>query len=514
MSPAITHVLTGIYAGILPSGSACFASFEAEWDGKVPAPPFPRHKLSSSTLLHIRQFTPGFVPSFLIFHRKNGHNSPVEDLSKLRIERGGRHGAISSRRSNGIRRLMLLLVLVAIGVGGYVAAVRLNLLQPRPDVEVGGVVTAYPSQALSLFNATGYVVPQTKADVASKATGRLQALDVEAGSVVKKDQVIARLENQDVVAVMERNRANVEAAKAVVIESEARQRESRARVAEARAELQDAENALKRARAMVERKFVTPEFYDAALARRDKAVANVASSEAAVAAAAATLTSAQAQVAAAEAAYEEARVAVEYTLIRAPFDGVILSKHADVGDVVAPFASANQSKGAVVSMADMSTLQVEADVSESNLSKVRVGQPCEIQLDALPERRLRGEVHAIVPTVDRAKATVLVKVKFVDPDPRILPDMSARVAFLSRALTAEDQKPRTAVPADAVVTRDGRSLAYRLDGDVAREVPVMAGGERIGDMVVIEQGLNPGDKVVLKPPAKLHDGMRVKLPQS
>lgn len=439
----------------------------------------------------------------------------MEDLNKLKIDRGDRRGTVSPHRSSGKKRMGFLLALVLAVAGGYFKfGGQLNLLRPRPAVEIGNVVTAYPSQVLSLFNATGYVVPQTKADVASKATGRLQALEVEAGSVVKKDQIIARLEDQDVVAVMERNRANAEAARAAVTEAGARRNESQARVAEARAEMKDAERALGRARALADKKFVTPEFYDAALARRDKAAANVASSEASVAAAAASLTSAEAQVMAAEAAYAEAKVAVEYTLIRAPFDGVILSKHADIGDVVAPFASTNQSKGAVVSMADMSTLQVEADVSESNLTKVTVGQPCEIQLDALPEQRLRGEVHAIVPTVDRAKATVLVKVKFVDPDPRILPDMSARVAFLSRALAADDQQPRTALPSAAIVTRAGHSLVFRLDGDMVREVTVVLSGERLGDMVVIKRGLNAGDKVVVNPPAKLTDGMRVAVPQS
>jgi RND family efflux transporter MFP subunit len=439
----------------------------------------------------------------------------MEDLNKLKIDRNGRRGTVPVRRHRGIKRMVFLWVLVLAGAAGYFKfGSQLNLLQPRPEVEVGSVVTAYPSQALSLFNATGYVVPQTKADIASKATGRLQSLEVEAGSVVKKDQIIARLEDQDVVAVMERSSANVDAAKAAANEARARQHESQARLAESRAEMEDAERAMKRAQAMIGKKFVTQEFYDSALARRDKAAANVASSEAGIAAAAASAATAEAQVTAAQAAYTEARVAVEYTLIRAPFNGVILSKHADVGDVVAPFASASQSKGAVVSMADMNTLQVEADVSESNLTKVTVGQPCEIQLDALPEQRLRGEVHAIVPTVDRAKATVLVKVKFIDPDPRILPDMSARVAFLSRPLTVEDQKPRTAAPSAAVVTRDGRSLAYRLDGDVVREAMVTPAEEHLGNMVVIKKGLNPGDKVVLNPSAKLRDDMQVKPPQS
>ncbi len=130
-------------------------------------------------------------------------------------------------------------------------------------------------------------------------------------------------------------------------------------------------------------------------------------------------------------------MAVEYTLIRAPFDAVVLTKNADVGDIVTPFGAAANAKAAVVTIADMGSLQVEVDVSESNIEKVKKGQPCEIQLDALPEARFRGAVHMIVPTADRSKATVLVKVRFLDKDPRILPEMSAKVAFLERPVAAE-----------------------------------------------------------------------------
>jgi tetratricopeptide (TPR) repeat protein len=148
----------------------------------------------------------------------------------------------------------------------------------------------------------------------------------------------------------------------------------------------------------------------------------------------AALSGYKASIAAAEANLRVARVAVEQTLIRAPFDGVVLTKNANVGDVITPFSSALGSQAAVVTMADMSTLEVEADVSEANLAKVKVGQPCEIQLDALPDQRFRGIVQRTVPTVDRAKATVMVKVRFVEPDARILPEMSAKVAFLEKEL--------------------------------------------------------------------------------
>ncbi|MCG3202005.1 MAG: Multidrug resistance protein MdtA [Gammaproteobacteria bacterium] len=201
---------------------------------------------------------------------------------------------------------------------------------------------------------------------------------------------------------------------------------------------------------------------------------------------------------------------MEYTLIRAPFDGVILSKQADIGDVVAPFAATTSSKGAVVTMADLGTLQVETDIAESNLVGVTVGQPCEIELDALPDVRLRGEVHMIVPTVDRTKATVLAKVRFIDTDRRILPDMSARVAFLSRAIDPTEQKPLVVVPSAALRSDGARSVVFRLDGEHAREIAVGA-GEKVVDTVVVDGGLKAGEKVVLNPPADLRDGARVRL---
>ncbi|HNC62232.1 MAG TPA: efflux RND transporter periplasmic adaptor subunit, partial [Rhodocyclaceae bacterium] len=225
--------------------------------------------------------------------------------------------------------------------------------------------------------------------------------------------------------------------------------------------------------------------------------------------------SARAQHVAAQAAARAAQVAVEQTLIRAPFDGVVLTKSANVGDIVTPFSSAVDSKGAVVSMADMATLEVEADVSESNLAKIRPGQPCEIQLDALPDRRFRGEVSRLVPTVDRAKASVLTKVKFVDRDvagsARVLPEMSAKIAFLERAVGEAERQPRIAINPDAVTERNGTPVVFLMQEGKAQMVAVKTGA-RLGDNVVVE-GVKPGDKVVLKPAPKLQDGAAIRLVQ-
>ena len=348
-------------------------------------------------------------------------------------------------------------------------------------VDTATVSMAYPSQSFTILNATGYVVAQRKAAVASKATGRLVWLGVQEGSRVRKDDVIARLEDLDVKATREQAAANVQVA--------------RANLEQGQAEQKDAEVALKRSQGLLAQGFVSQASHDIAVARLNKSTAQIASLQAAIAAAVATLRGAQ--------------VGVEQTLIRAPFDGVVLTKAANVGDIVTPFSSALDSKGAVVTMADMTTLEVEADVSESSLSKVHIGQPVEIQLDALPDQRFRGEVSRTVPTVDRAKATVMTKIRFLDPDERVLPEMSAKAAFLTKEVGDTERTARAALNPAAITTRGGREVVFVFkDGKVA-EVPLETGA-KLGDLVEIRRGPQPGDKVVLRPPEKLRDGAAVK----
>ncbi len=327
------------------------------------------------------------------------------------------------------------------------------------------VVTTYPAQQFVVLNATGYVVAQRKAAIASKATGRLEWLGVAEGSRVKAGEVIARIDSRDVVAQEASAQAAVRAAKAGLTQAEA--------------ELRDARVQQKRSEDLVAQGFVSQASLDTAKWRTDRAAGGVAS--------------AQAAIAVAEANARNAQIAVDYTQIRAPFDGVILSKSANVGDLVTPFSSATDSKGAVVTMADMSTLEVEADVSESSLSKVKVGQPCEITLDALPDTRFRGRISRMVPTVDRAKATVMTKVRFERIDPRVLPEMSAKVSFLSQEVTPEEEKPIVAVSADALAQRGGRSVVFAVRDDVAVEVPVTP-GPKVGELTAITGAVRSGDK--------------------
>jgi len=396
------------------------------------------------------------------------------DLTRLRIDR-----SLAPVRRRRTRRWVVLGVLaLAVAAGAAYLVVRPRVV----DVQTVAVVTSFPSQQFVVLNATGYVVAQRKAAIASKATGRLEWLGVAEGSRVKAGEVIARLDNRDVVAQSQAAEAQTGAA--------------RAALEQALAEERDALAQHRRNVDLVGKGFVSQSSLDTSKARADRAVAGVGSARAALAAA--------------EASARNAGVSVDYTLIRAPFDGVILSKSANVGDMVTPFSSATDSKGAVVTMADMDTLEVEADVSESSLSKVKVGQPAEIVLDALPDARFLGHISRMVPTVDRAKATVMTKVRFDRIDPRILPEMSAKVAFLTQDVTADQQKPLTAIAADAVVQRDGRSVVFVVRDNVAAAVPVTTGA-KLGDLVAITGELKSGDKAVQRPAPDLASGTRVKV---
>lgn len=398
------------------------------------------------------------------------------DLSKLSLNKGAPASAqLAARR----RRKWIKWGVIGVLVVGAVAALVVRRANAPIKVELGTVTTAYPTQGFTLLNATGRVVAARKAAVSTKATGRLEYLGVQEGSVVKAGQVLARLEALDVNAARDQARAGTNAAQANLLQGGA--------------ELTEAEANYRRTQDLFQKNFVSAASLDTAKARLDKAKA--------------TMSSLKAAIGVAEAQTRSASVSVEQTVIRAPFDGVILTKNANVGDIITPFSSAAGSIGAVVTMADMSTLEVEADVAESSISKVVVGAPSEVTLDAFPDLRLLGEVSRIVPTVDRAKATVLVKVAFVERDPRVLPDMSAKVAFFKQKPTEADRKVVTSVRKEAVVERDGKSVVFVFDGKVAKLTPVTKGRD-LSDAFEIS-GLKTGDRVVLKPGAELRDGAAV-----
>jgi len=398
------------------------------------------------------------------------------DLSRLRIDRS----AAPERRGVPKWAVLAIVSLVLVGVAVVWISGAGKAGEEFPVRTALATLTS-PTSGSALLNASGYVVAQRQAAVSSKATGRLVHLAVEEGDRVRKGQLIGRVESDDVEAALQQAEANLNVA--------------RGREGTAAARLKEAEITFDRVKELLNRELASQAEYDNA--------------EAALGVARAEHRAATAGVDAAAAAVRAAEVAVENTRIRAPFDGTVLTKTADVGEMVAPFASSQSSRGAVVTLADMGSLEVEADVSESNIQRVTPGAPAEIVLDAYPDQRYAGRVKKIVPTADRAKATVLTKVEFVNIDSRVLPEMSAKVTFLSADATDAGGAPQLTVPAGAVQEQDGQAWVFVVEKDHAHRREVSAGAKVNGSRVIVS-GLIAGDRVIVDPPTDLEDGATVK----
>ena len=386
------------------------------------------------------------------------------DLSKLRISRedGPRENPDRSNAKYYVSGIVVVIVIASF-------LFFQNFMKPTETVQLTSVSIITASQANASLTASGYVVAQRKAAIASKATGRLVFLAVVEGDHVKKDDVIARIESADVEAALDQAKAALNVYKA---------------------DLTNAKRTLERVNSLIDKKLASQSDLDAAQANYDRVVASISQGEAGV---------------------KAAQVQVENTYIRAPFDGTVLTKNADVGEVVAPFGAGASSKVAVVTIADMSSLEVEADVSESNIEQININQPCEIVLDAYPDVRYAGVADKIVPTADRAKATVLTKVRFTKKDDRVLPEMSAKVYFLSKAVEqTTDAKSKIVVAQNAIVNHGGNTIAFLLVNETVKEVNVQV-GDKLGTNVEVLRGLSPGDKVVANPSETLRSGATVKI---
>ncbi len=408
-----------------------------------------------------------------------GEAAAPPPLTGLRIDR--RLPGAGRRRRRGVVFALFLALALALAGAGFVYGP--GLLRPAVEVRLARVSAVWPTQTFTVLTASGYVVPQRKAALGAKITSRLVELTVEEGSRVSAGQLVARLENADLAAARDRARTGVDVA--------------RADLAQAEAEREEASLAFQRTRELLERKFVSRSEFDVAEARYKVAEAAVQTRRASLASQAAAL--------------REAEVQLEYSAIRAPFDGVVLTKNADVGDIVTPLGASANARASVVTIADPASIQVEVDVAESSIGRVAVGQPCEVQLDALPDARLRCRVHAVVPTADRSKATVLLKAAFVERDLRVLPEMSAKVSFLEREVREDERQRLTVVPQSAVLGEEdgeGEARVFVVREGRAVSTPVRL-GRALGDLREVDAGLAVGDAVVLAPPA-LADGARVR----
>ncbi|MBC7838147.1 MAG: efflux RND transporter periplasmic adaptor subunit [Nitrospiraceae bacterium] len=359
------------------------------------------------------------------------------------------------------------------GVAAAFLLVALYWYVPRssalPEVDTATVRLAGGHLPTSPLTASGYVVAQRQASVASKGTGRLEYLGVTVGSHVATGDVIARVQQDDVQAI---------------------QHQARARLDVAKAELRDAQLSYARAKALLPNQFISQAEFDTTSTRLRRAEAAVRSSSAAIAAA--------------EADVQTANEMLENTLIRSPFDGTVLKKFAEIGEVVAPMAGSTGSRGAVVLIADMTSLAVETEISESSITQIAKGQLADITLDAVQGKHYPATVEQIVPTADRSKGTVLAKVRFVELDDRVLPEMSAKVSFTPVAQPHDSAQPRLFVPSSALVQKNGRLALYMLEDETVQEVSVEVVSKSGGDSEVHGR-LTASAQVILSRPGESID---------
>lgn len=394
----------------------------------------------------------------------NPEMSDSTDLSALRIDRSS---PTPSRDGRG-RGILVLGIVAALALGAF-AMVK---LMPRTlEVRIGvAEATGGGMASRAGISANGYVVARTKASVSSKILGRLAWVGITEGSRVKLGETIARLESADYQAALGASRANLG--------------QYVAQLAQARRELVRAQS-LRKADLVADTEVETAQTKMEVLA--------------------AQLGSARAQV-------RLSQANLENTYVRAPFAGTVLRKDAEVGEIVAPSgAGGGLTRTAIVTMADLSTLEVEVDVNEAYIAQVSHAQPARITLDAYPDTSFAGSVRQVVPTADRQKATVLVKVSILDRDPRILPEMGAKVVFTTREDAVQNAAPRRVmVPAEAIERTGDATRVWVVESGVARSVMVDAGPEAKGQ-VQIRSGLSGGESLVLSPPPTLKDGLKVKV---
>ena len=407
--------------------------------------------------------------------RATGMRDLKEELASLRIERDR-----PTRRWGRTVGLLLLLAVIAAGALYYVRAnPSVSPLAAFSAVEVETTQasvqnTGGPSGGTPILTASGYLVARKQSVISSKIQGRLSELRVEEGSVVRGGEVIAHLEDADYIAAIAKAKADIEYAKANLAEM---QRQARLQ------------------QGLFRDKVVSQDALDAADAK---------------------VRIDQATVDQDEANLKVQESLLEFTNIRAPFDGVVIKKMTEVGESVAPIppgVNVSTSSGAIVAVADMNSLEAEVDVNEANVAQLSPNQPATISVQAIPNHPYDGRLRQIIPTADRTKATVTVKVGILYKDKYLKPEMSCNVTFLEPKKESQPNAPPqriVTISKDAITTRDGKSVVFEVDDRKVRMVPITTGNDLNGQ-VIVKSGLAGSETLVNNPPQKLKDGDAVKV---
>lgn len=440
-------------------------------------------------------------------------------LKSLRIDRSAKQATKSSRKT--WRWVLFVVVLLAALSGGWMVYARLNAATEVETVRVRSASSSAPGDT-TILNATGYIIAAHKIALASKVSGRVAWIGVEKGDRVKQGQVLVRLEDEEFRARVVEAEGQLLSLKArlAALENGSRPEEtarSQAELEQVRADLENARISLNRTRTLVEQGIQAKQTLDDAQARYDAQAARFASFEKSLALVRTgprreDIDAARAQVKQAEGSLAFARSQQENTVISAPISGVILERNVERGEFVTTgFASDRGAKGYVVSLADLNDLQVELDINQNDFAKLGASQPATVTTDAYPDRKYQGEIDEISPEANRQKATVQVKVKVVNPDEFLRPEMNASVAFqASKISTASggervEAAPMMTIPSSAV--RDG-AVFVMLDGKAVRRPVKVAGTSPQG--ATVSSGLIGGEDLIVNPPTELKDGQKVR----
>src|SRR5438477_6368108 len=383
--------------------------------------------------------------------------SAKPDLGSLRIHDGQR-----SQSKMGKRIFYASIpVLIFAGIVGAAYAFR----SQKPIVEVAAAAKADPGGRQTLLNASGYVTPRRRATIAAKITGRVTGVFFDEGTRVNEGQLLAKLDDSDYKRALDSAKADRDAAQAAIADLEV--------------QLRNAEIELKRAQKLREAGIQTQEALDNARTAADSLRAKIALTKE--------------QVAAAQSRIAVAQQAVENCVIRAPFPGIVVSKDAQVGEMVSPnSAGGGFTRTGIATIVDMNSNEIEVDVNESYIARVQPGQPVTATLDAYPDWQIPSKVRTVIPTADRQKATVKVRISFDKLDPRILPDMGVKVAFMGEdpakkkgAAKSMEPKPTAIVPKSAIRTENGKSYVFLMRDTKVERRGVTVGNDRGSDVEIM-----------------------------
>jgi HlyD family secretion protein len=401
------------------------------------------------------------------------------DLGSLRIGDAHRKG----RAGAGKRIVIIVLVILPLAA---IAAATYAFRNQKPVVQVMTAAKAEVGGRQSLLNASGYVTPRRRATIAAKITGRVTGVFFDEGTHVRQGQLLATLDDADVKRALESAKADRESAQAAI--------------ADYAVQLKNAKIQLGRAEQLQKAGVQTQENLDNASMAADSLTAKIAL--------------AKQQVMGSDARIREAQQAVDNTVIRAPFDGIVVSKDAQVGEMVSPIsAGGGFTRTGIATIVDMNSNEIEVDVNESYIARVLPNQPVTATLDAYPDWQIPAKVRTVIPTADRQKATVKVRISFLKLDPKILPDMGVKVAFLSEEQPkAKGPEPITYVPKSAVRSDGGTSFVFLVHDGKVEHRAIRVGADR-GTDVAIMAGVMPGDSLVVAGPPTLHDGDKVEIKQ-